>query len=93
MKDNQIINRWYNPEEDDALLSISLGNDQFHKGTTVDFFKQPGTITKVYELNNKPVLFLRGSKSARLDIQFVDNNDFESNRTVMLEEFNTLVIV
>ena len=78
-------------EKDEAILTDSLSKDSFHKNTTFDFFLEQGTISNVYELNDKPVLVVRACKSLRLDIQYLDNNDFRSNMKVMLEGFPELV--
>lgn len=74
-------------EEDFPVIAKSLAADEFHQGTTPEFFTQPGTITKVYQIDEQPVMYVRGAKSLRLDIQFVSNSDHERNKQVMLEEF------
>jgi hypothetical protein len=78
-------------ESDITLLEFSLAKDEHHQGTPPEFFVQPGTITKVYEDEKGPVLFVRGAKSLRLDIQYVDNNDTERNKEAMLQGFDGLV--
>lgn len=78
-------------EDDLALLEFSLDKDEHHKGTPPEFFVQPGTITKVYEDEHGPVLFVRGAKALRLDIQYVDNDDTERNKAAMLAGFDGLV--
>lgn len=74
-------------QADYPLLAESLARDQYHTATKPEFFFQPGTSCKVYEVDGKPVMFVRGAKALRLDIQFVDNEDDEHNRQVMLEQF------
>lgn len=78
-------------DSDETLLEVSLAKDEFHKTTTVDFFHQPGTVTKVYEDEKGTVLFVRGSNVLRLDIEFVNNLDARRNMKVMLEGFPKLV--
>jgi hypothetical protein len=72
---------------DYPLLAESLSRDPFHKSTQPEFFFQPGTACKVYGLEGKPVMFVRGAKALRVDIQFIDNEDSERNRKVLLEGF------
>ena len=74
--------------EDHALLADSLKDDQYHQKTTPEFFYAPGSFCKVYEDSEGPVMFVRGTKAIRLDIQFVNNRDFERNRKTMVEEFS-----
>jgi hypothetical protein len=74
-------------QTDFTLLAESLTRDPFHTTTTPEFFSQPGTICKVYQDEAGPILFVRGSKSLRLDIQFVSNDDIERNRKAMLDGF------
>jgi hypothetical protein len=83
---------------DRGILAESLANDGFHTGTTPDFFfpkleetgesiPDPRYITNVYEDERGPIMFVRGTKSLRLDIQFVDNADSERNAEAMLGDF------
>lgn len=72
------------------LLELSLARDEQHIGTKPEFFIQPGTIAKVYEDEQGPILFLRGAKALRLDAQFVDNNDYKRNMRAMLVGFDSL---
>jgi hypothetical protein len=83
------MDRWIT-EGDKTVLEESLKKDRHHQKTTPDFFYEPGSFCKVYE-TDKPILFLRATKALRLDIQFVDNTDFENNRKIMLEEFPIFV--
>lgn len=69
------------------LLAESLSKDEFHKTTKPEFFREPGTICKVYEDEQGPVLFARASKTLRLDLQYVDNADHKRNLTAMLDGF------
>ncbi len=78
-------------DKDLALLELSLDKDEYHKTTTPEFFLEPGTLTKVYEDELNPILFVRGTPVLRLDIQFVSNEDFERNKKAMLEGFPPLV--
>jgi hypothetical protein len=86
-----ITDRVFRPDEDMNLLELSLAKDEHHKGTPAEFFNQYGTVTKVYEDDNGPVLFVRGAKALRLDIQYVDNDDHERNKAAMLAGFDGLV--
>jgi hypothetical protein len=73
-----------------ALLELSLSRDEHHQGTPPEFFTQYGTVCKVFEDKQGPILFVRGAKAIRLDIQFADNNDHKRNMTAMLEGFDGL---
>lgn len=77
-------------DSDLPLLDLSLSQDEHHKETDPSFFQQPGTITKVYEDELGPVLFARASQALRIDIQYVNNEDFERNKAVMLDGFPRL---
>ena len=76
--------------DDYEKLVEALSKDSYHTTTTPEFFVQPDTLTKVYELNDKPVLFARACKSLRLDLQFVDNDAAKDNIRVMLKGFPLL---
>ena len=76
--------------EDMPVLSVSLAKDEYHKGTSPEFFTAPGTVCKVYEDELGPICFVRGTKALRLDIQYVDNNDRKRNMAAMLEGFDAL---
>lgn len=76
--------------EDFSLLELALSRDEHHKETTPDFFTQPGTVCKVYEDEQGPICFVRGSKALRLDIQYVDNHDRKRNLAAMLAGFGAL---
>ena len=78
-------------EADEPLIEESLAEDNFHKTTTVDFFKEKGTITKAYEDERGTILFARISLALRIDIQFLNNEDHERNRIAMLEGFPKLL--
>lgn len=84
--DSLITDRWITPD-DYMVIDFSLRRDQYHQETKPEFFFETGTFCKVYEDDSGPIMFVRGAKSLRLDIQFVDNRDFKSNRKVLLEEF------
>lgn len=72
-------------DTDLLLLGLSLSKDEHHVGTEPEFFTEPGTLTKVYESDGVPVLFVRGAPILRLDIQFVSNEDGRKNIKTMLE--------
>jgi hypothetical protein len=92
-----VTNR-YLEEKDIPLLTESLKNDEFHQGTTAEFFQEKDTVCSVYEDEEGPVLFLRGQvidyynhlKIIRLDIQYLNNKDARRNMRVMLEGFPEL---
>src|ERR1700744_1403517 len=72
-------------------IAMALAKDEYHKGTEAEFFTQFGCISKVYEDEIGPIMYVRGAKALRLDIQFVDNNDARRNMKAMLERFPDLV--
>lgn len=72
------------------LLAVSLAQDEHHQGTEPEFFIEYGTVCKVYSDERGPILFARGSKSLRLDLQYVDNKDTKRNMKAMLEGFDKL---
>ena len=85
-----ITDRLLDEVGDRPLLELSLAKDEHHQGTEPEFFSEPGTMCKVYEDEKSPIMFVRGTPVLRLDIQYVDNDDFERNKTVMLERFADL---
>lgn len=85
-----MTDRWLTLD-DYTTLSFSLKRDQYHQETTPEFFYQPGSFCKVYEDDSGPIMFVRGLKSLRIDIQFINNNDFERNRRAMIENFPAFV--
>lgn len=76
-------------EQDDwNLLEISVSKDEYHSATTLpEFFYDERALCNVYEDENGPVMFVRGTNALRVDIQFIDNYDRERNAKVMLEGF------
>jgi hypothetical protein len=78
-------------ETDESMLGLSLDADVHHKGTPVAFFKQDGSITKVYEDGSSPICFVRATKSLRIDIHFLDNKDKRRNAQALIEGFGPLV--
>jgi hypothetical protein len=85
-------------QNDYELLATSLLTDEYHSETPPEFFYDPDAICNVYEDDDGLVLFLRGQavslgsdkKIIRLDIQYLNNNDFRRNMKTMLEEFPKL---
>ena len=80
-------------EEDYPILKASLEKDEYHSKTGFDFFLEPDTVCSVYEDENGPVLFVRGSfvgQAIILDIQFLDNRNAKRNMRTMLEGFPRL---
>jgi hypothetical protein len=78
-------------ETDEALLGASLASDVNHQGTNVGFFKLPGVMTRVYEDEQGPICFARASKSLRVDIQFLDNDDKQRNAKVLAAGINPMI--
>jgi hypothetical protein len=78
-------------EADESMLGLSLDADVHHKRTPVAFFKQDGSITKVYEDKQGPICFARVTKSLRLDIHFLDNGDERRNASVLFQGIKPLV--
>lgn len=78
-------------EADVPFLEASLAADVHHFSTPVDFFKQLGTISKVYEDEQGPIFYARATSSFRLDIHFVDNNDRKRNATALAAGIGPLV--
>ena len=60
-------------------MAESLARDEFHKGTTPEFFTAYGTVCNVYEDERGPICYVRGSKALRLELHFADNSDSERN--------------
>jgi hypothetical protein len=80
-----------NPTLDENLLGISLVEDEHHFETPVSFFKQAGTLTKIYEDGQGPICFARVTKSLRLDIHFLDNDESKRNASVLCQGIGPLV--
>jgi hypothetical protein len=76
---------------DRDTLEDALSRDEFHRGTDVSAFFQPGTITNVYEDENGPIVWLRASRSLRIDMMFFDNADRLRNKEAMVVGFRKLV--
>ena len=76
---------------DESLLKEALARDEYHKDTNPEFFVAPGTMCKVYSDESGIILFARGSKALRLDLQFVSNEDKRRNLKAMLGGFSELV--
>jgi hypothetical protein len=78
-------------DTDLPLLRTSLANDEYHSDTPAEFFQQEGTVTKVYETeDHTPICFARVTKSMRIDVQFVDNDDHSRNGAAMFEGLKAL---
>jgi hypothetical protein len=78
-------------EEDEFPLMANLASDEHHFETPVSFFKQEGTLTKVYEDEQGPICFARVTSSLRLDIHFMDNGDTKRNASVLIQGIGPLV--
>ena len=67
-------------EEDRQILESSIEKDEYHKDKmTSDFFYDKRAISTVYQIDEKPVMYVKGSTALRLDIQFCDNSDRRNN--------------
>lgn len=84
-------------ERDYPLLIESLAEDEFHKGTGLEFFLEDGTVCSVYEDELGPILFVRGKPiihnnivMIQLDIQYLNNEDARRNMKAMTEGFPVL---
>lgn len=86
-----VTDRLFDAQTDYNLLEVSLSKDEHHTTTRPEFFTEPGTVTKVYEDQQGPIMFVRGTPALRLDIQYVDNDDFERNKAAMIEGFPAFV--
>ena len=75
---------------DRAVLVESLARDQYHPATMLNVFYEPGTLTNIYEDEAGPIMFVRGCRSLRIDMCFVDNADSERNKEAMLAGFEKL---
>ncbi len=78
-------------EQDELTLAYSLAADEHHFETPVSFFKDPGSVTKVYEDEQGPICFARVTKSLRLDIHFMSNDDNKRNASVLIQGIGPLV--
>ena len=83
--------------DDYGLLAESLKNDEYHKGTSPEFFYEEGTVTLVYSDEEGIVLFARGKPlvhegvtAIQLDLQYVSNTSTKRNMKVMAEGFPDL---
>ena len=91
-----ITNR-YIENGDYEMLEKSLAVDEYHQGTTIDFFKEEVTSTSIYFFDDLPILFVRGkpfwngnAAAIQLDIQFLNNASKAKNMIVMLKGFYEL---
>src|SRR5271154_1018078 len=89
MKTNMVTDRLLE-ETDEDQLGLSLATDVHHQYTTVDFFKQEGTMTRVFEDEQGTVCFARCSKSLRIDVQFLDNTAKKRNAQVLSAGFDSV---
>jgi len=64
---------------DYPILKDSLSQDKYHEGTDPEFFYDEKAVCYVYEDDDGPIMYVKGSKVLRLDIQFVLNSDFRRN--------------
>lgn len=85
-----VKDRWLT-EDDRVVLEASLSVDQYHKETPVDFFYDSRSVCEVYEDSQGPVMFVRGTKALRIDVQFVKNSDRLRNAKAMLANIDRVV--
>ena len=72
-------------------MEKEIRSDQCHaEWMTPKFFSEPSTISRVYEDESGPILYLRGSSALRLHIQFCDV-DKERIRKCLVSQFPELV--
>jgi hypothetical protein len=73
-------------EEDRQSLNNSIINDLYHRDSmNDDFFYDRRAISTVYEKDNKPIMFVKGSTVLRLDIQFCNNSNHRNNAAALNE--------
>jgi|SRR5580658_4834665 hypothetical protein len=82
--------RWIKPE-DKEILEESLRHDVYHQGMGPEFFYQNGSFTTLYEDVDGPVMAVRGTKSLRVDVQFMNNRAYERNKKALIENFAVTV--
>jgi len=78
-------------ESDQPLIESALAGDTFHPGVSSGVFYAPGTVANVYSDESGPIMFVRGCKSLRIDICFVDNADHVRNKAAIVDGFFRLV--
>ena len=79
-------------EEDRKDLEDSISKDRYHKDyLKSDFFYAKDTYTGVYEIDGKPVAYVRATKSLRIDAHFADLDDKRTNATVISEKLGELI--
>jgi hypothetical protein len=92
-----MITSRYIEEKDYELLSDSLLQDEYHQGTGIDFFLEPGTVCSLYSDDAGPICFVRGKAlfehgvaAIQLDIQYLNNLDHRRNMKAMVDGFAVL---
>ena len=95
----QLVTHRFITETDVPNLKESLENDPYHYATPVSFFLETGTVCSVYYLDDDLVFYIKGTpiehdgwNILKLDIQFVDNNDFRKNIKTMTDGLEELAI-
>src|SRR5271157_4459808 len=95
----QLVTHRFITETDVPNLKESLENDPYHYVTPVSFFLETGTLCSLYYLNDALVFYIKGTpiehdgwNILKLDIQFVDNNDFRKNIKTMTDGLEELAI-
>lgn len=71
-------------EADLTLLESILLKDGYHPGAGREFFMEPGTVARVYEDAQGPIVFTRCAPVLRLDAKFVSNADVKRNLKALM---------
>lgn len=80
--------------EDRTRIAEALSRDTFHPNTKADAFYMPGTVSNVYEdEQGNPILFVRASRSLRIDMCFFKNDAKAHNKEAMIAGFKQLVLL
>lgn len=77
--------------DDGKVLETSIAGDSYHAAsTTPAFFADSRCESTAFEIDSKPIMYVRAAKALRLDVQFCDNND-KKNNAVALHELESIV--
>jgi len=71
-------------EADLTLLESILLKDGYRPGAGREFFMEPGTVARVYEDAQGPIVFTRCAPVLRLDAKFVSNADVKHNLRALM---------
>jgi len=70
-------------DNDHQTLQDWIENDPDHRDTNLEFFTQARGLTHVWEDQEGTVMFVKLSKSLRIDIQFDENNEQRNAQTIV----------